>query len=290
MRGSFVAARHGGRGPSLVDEKRDVLGRDRTALRTKPRAASGRRNDPVPRHARFFSTVIRRRSKKRHSVPTPTATPFSASAVLISTRAMSGIASTSERISAACASMRPERRSPQRLRPRVALCVLARAPADCAQGAHAEAKRRLAARQAVSNSRENPRPQIGAKAPSTCLPASSPGRQLESAIRRFGNPLRFTQLGNRSKPIPSRSSCLCGLVAHADIAIGWFHSRSSWSPSNLRDSARLISTLKLAISFSVRIRQSPGSPHRAYVLARLNPRMLYRPHSLLGIFDQTLCN
>ena len=50
---------------------------------------------------RLFLSVIRRRSKKRHSVPMPTPTPFSASAVLISRSVMSGVSSTSDRIIAA---------------------------------------------------------------------------------------------------------------------------------------------------------------------------------------------
>jgi hypothetical protein len=56
--------------------------------------------------------VIRRRAKNRHKVATPTGTPASASSARISLNVMSGVRSSRPRISGACASIRPKRRSP----------------------------------------------------------------------------------------------------------------------------------------------------------------------------------
>jgi hypothetical protein len=61
---------------------------------------------------RLFFHVIRRRSKNRHNVPIPADTPASASLPRISFSVMSEVWFTSCRISAACASMRADRRSP----------------------------------------------------------------------------------------------------------------------------------------------------------------------------------
>ena len=112
----------------------------------------------------LFLSVIRRRSKKRHSVPMPTSDAFlrkrrldlhegDVRRLLDEREDQPGM-----RLDAARAAV-----SAERLRPRVALCALARAPADRARGAHSEAKRRLAARQPVADGGENPRPQIERK-------------------------------------------------------------------------------------------------------------------------------
>jgi hypothetical protein len=61
---------------------------------------------------RLFLSVIFRRSKKRHSVPMPTATPCSARPVRSSARVMSRCRSRRQRIRSACPSIRPDLRSP----------------------------------------------------------------------------------------------------------------------------------------------------------------------------------
>jgi hypothetical protein len=105
-------ARHVGRGPGLIDE--DEPRGIEVASPGEPRRTPHQdvRAILLGCVRRLFFSVIRRRSKKRHSVATPTPTPREASSDLSSTSVMSGVPSTSRRISAACASMRPERRSP----------------------------------------------------------------------------------------------------------------------------------------------------------------------------------
>jgi hypothetical protein len=55
---------------------------------------------------------MRRRSKNRHSVPTPTLTPRARSFSWSSTSVTSGVLATSPRRNSASASMRPDLRSP----------------------------------------------------------------------------------------------------------------------------------------------------------------------------------
>src|SRR3954454_10209917 len=83
-------ARHVGRGPGLVDE--DEARGIEVELALEPGLAPLQDVGAVllGRLRRLFLSVIRRRSKKRQSVPIPTPTPFSASAALISMSVMSG--------------------------------------------------------------------------------------------------------------------------------------------------------------------------------------------------------
>ena len=60
----------------------------------------------------LFLYVIRRRSKKRQSVAMPKRRPCSLSFACSSASVMSEVLSTKARINVACASIRPERRSP----------------------------------------------------------------------------------------------------------------------------------------------------------------------------------
>ena len=76
-----------------------------------------RTSGPARPRAPSFLSVIRRRSKKRQSVPIPTPTPFSASAALISMSVMSGAFSTGARRCADAGKCNePREPSPKQLR------------------------------------------------------------------------------------------------------------------------------------------------------------------------------
>ncbi len=60
----------------------------------------------------LFFRVMLRRSKNRQSVPIPARTPRLPRLSLISARVMAGVSATRARMMSACASTRPDRRSP----------------------------------------------------------------------------------------------------------------------------------------------------------------------------------
>ena len=121
----------------------------------------------------------------------------SASAARSSSMVASGVAANSARISGACASIRPERRSPPAARAARRPAPLQRPPPAHARRAHPEARRRLpmahpprtAARTRVLRSSES----------AFDMPAGLRSRQtLESEHAALGNPQRFHQMGLRS--------------------------------------------------------------------------------------------
>lgn len=184
-----VLTRHVGRGPGLIDE--DEPRGIEVASPGEPRRTPHQdvRAILLGGVRRLFFSAIRRRSKKGHSVATPTPTPREASLDLSSTSVMSGVPSTSRRIQRRMRLDAARAAVPaQSLGSRVALNADTRPPADRARRAHPEPRRRLSARHPASKSPQEPVPSNQATAPSICPPASDPGRQLESASSRFENP------------------------------------------------------------------------------------------------------
>jgi hypothetical protein len=75
---------------------------------------------------RFLLNVMRRRSKKRHSVPMPTLTSRALSFSCSSTSVMSGVSAAAPSRNAASASMRPDLRSPPCFHGATSPCLITR--------------------------------------------------------------------------------------------------------------------------------------------------------------------
>lgn len=90
--------RHLGGGAGFINE--DKLGRIEIELLLKPSFACGGYIGPLllGRMRRLFLSVMRRRSKKRHSVPIPTSAPRAVSFAFSSAKVMSDLAAYSARI------------------------------------------------------------------------------------------------------------------------------------------------------------------------------------------------
>ncbi len=110
--GASAQARHLGRGPSLVDEHQPTGIEIRLPLEPGPATRCDVRPVLLGGVARCFLKLNPWRSKKRHTVPIPTATPRSHSRACSSARVMSGVRATWSSRKLAWASIRPERRSP----------------------------------------------------------------------------------------------------------------------------------------------------------------------------------
>lgn len=85
----------------------------------------------------------------------------------------------------------------QRFGPCVALLALKMAPAADAGCAHAKPLADFSMRRTGRDRRKNTNPKIDRKSLPTCPPASHPADSLNQL--RFGDPLRFSQIGFRSK-------------------------------------------------------------------------------------------
>jgi hypothetical protein len=111
-RGTARRASHLGRRPRLVDEDQPLC--IEIELIFKPGFATLQDVRPALLRGlgRLFLCVSLCRRKNRHSGAIPAATPCSPRLAWISPRVMSGLALTSARIVGACASIRPDRRSP----------------------------------------------------------------------------------------------------------------------------------------------------------------------------------
>jgi hypothetical protein len=111
-RGSSPGPRHLGRRPRLIDEEQAF--RLKIKLVVEPGLPPPQNVRPALLRGmrRLFLSVRPCRRKNRQRVPMPTATPCSDRSALISDSVMSGLVSTRDRMTAACASMRCERRSP----------------------------------------------------------------------------------------------------------------------------------------------------------------------------------
>src|SRR5688572_19432178 len=107
-----MSAGHVRRGPGLIDEDQAVGIEVGLAVEPGPAPPQDVRAVLLCGAGRLFFHVIRRRSKNRRSVPMPADTPALANSTRISFRVRSDFPSTRRRMSAACASMRAERRSP----------------------------------------------------------------------------------------------------------------------------------------------------------------------------------
>ena len=109
-----MGASHVGLGPGFVN-KDEPLGIE-IQLTIKPASPSGQdvRSLLFPGVKRLFLRVIPCRAKNRRIVPNPNAWPRRARAKRSSSMVMSGVSPSKDRISVACASIRPERRSPPR--------------------------------------------------------------------------------------------------------------------------------------------------------------------------------
>ena len=107
-----MQAGHLGAGAGLVDEHQCV--RIEIELSLEPRLAPAQDVGTIllGRMPGLFLSVIRRRLKKRHKPAMLTPIPCPASSARRSANVMSGVLAQASRISAAYASIRPERRSP----------------------------------------------------------------------------------------------------------------------------------------------------------------------------------
>ena len=109
-----AGAGHVGRGPGLVDKHQAVGVEIELPLEPFPAPRQDVGALLLGRMRRLFFSVIRRRAKNRQSEAVLTGTPACASSVPNSLNVMSGVRSSRPRISGACPSIRPERRSPPR--------------------------------------------------------------------------------------------------------------------------------------------------------------------------------
>src|SRR5881392_2727929 len=90
--------RHSRGGPGLVYKDETFGFEVRLCLKPRPAPLQDIGTVLLGRVRGLFFSVIRRRSKKRHSVAMPKLAPFRASAVLISESVMSGVAATKLRM------------------------------------------------------------------------------------------------------------------------------------------------------------------------------------------------
>ena len=109
-----TGAGHVGRGPGLVDEHQAIRIEVELALEPFPAARQDVGALLFGCVRRLFFSVIRRRTKNRQSEAMLTCTPASASSARSSLSVMSDVRSSRPRINGACASIRPDRRSPPR--------------------------------------------------------------------------------------------------------------------------------------------------------------------------------
>jgi hypothetical protein len=152
-----MAARHVRRGPSLVDEDQSVGVEVELALEPVPAAGEDVRPVLFGGVRGLFLRVMPCRSKNRHKVPIPTATPCPRSISSSSSSVMSGLSAIADRISAPCASIRADRRSP----PCIRGAADPRCTKRCRQRIALDTKsRRRPARQAALDCRQHTLAQI----------------------------------------------------------------------------------------------------------------------------------
>ncbi len=129
----------------------------------------------------------------------PTATPRSNGKACNSPSVTSGVRSTWPRRKPACASIRPERRSPP-LRSGADLAPVPPStnPTDRAGNTHAKTRRRLSSRCPRLNRRDNTHPKIVGKALHHACWPPLPAQRVNHKSAQKGIPFRLKQLGIRS--------------------------------------------------------------------------------------------